>query len=80
MRFLNRPHAYTRLITPPEDARRQASASETLKKCEKQAYVLKALWGVRTKIKNQLGTCNRSKQEQIPQFESIQVPSSDPIV
>jgi hypothetical protein len=50
MRSLNRPHAYTRLITSREDAPRQASASETLKKFENQAYVLKALWGVRTKI------------------------------
>ena len=39
-----------RLITPREDARRQTSASETLKKCKKQAYELKALWDVRTKI------------------------------
>jgi hypothetical protein len=50
MRSLNRPHGYKRLITPREDAPRQASASETLKKSEKQAYVLEALWGVRTNV------------------------------
>jgi hypothetical protein len=50
MRSLNRPPGYKRLITPREDARRQASASETLKKSENQAYVLEALWGVRTNV------------------------------
>jgi hypothetical protein len=46
------------------------SLEKTLKKCKRQAYGLKALWGVRTK---QLETWQGSKQEQIPQFESIQV-------
>ena len=51
MRSLNRPPGRKRLLTSSEDARRQArAANKTLKKCKKQAYVLKALWDVRTKI------------------------------
>jgi hypothetical protein len=52
--------------------RRSKTSTQTLKKCKKQAHGLKAPWGGKTKSTWDM-EWNRSKKEQIQQFESIQV-------